>query len=100
MFNPKIKKITLIISIINGEILLNIIISPFLTLFLYIGGGAIYVPKIPPENKNVPNYINEFKIRTMIEKEYERLVEEEKGYPPGTFKIWEEDRVLILTNLF
>lgn len=54
----------------------------------------------PPENKNVPNYINEFKIRTMIEKEYERLVEEEKGYPPGTFKIWEEDRVLILTNLF
>ena len=54
----------------------------------------------PPENKNVPNYINEFKIRTMIEKEYERLVEEEKGYPPGTFKIWEEDRVIILTNLF
>ena len=54
----------------------------------------------PPQNKNVPDYINEFKIRTMIEKEYERLVEEEKGYPPGTFKIWEEDRVLILTNLF
>ena len=54
----------------------------------------------PPQNKNVPNYINEFKIRTMIEKEYERLVEEEKGYPPGTFKIWEEDRILILTNLF
>jgi hypothetical protein len=54
----------------------------------------------PPQNKNVPEYINEFKIRTMIEKEYERLVEEEKGYPPGTFKIWEEDRVIILTNLF
>jgi len=54
----------------------------------------------PPQNKNVPNYINEFKIRTMIEKEYERLVEEEKGYPPGTFKIWDEDRILILTNLF
>ena len=54
----------------------------------------------PPKNINVPNYINEFKIRTLIEKEYERLVEEEKGYPPGTFKIWEEDRILILTNLF
>ena len=54
----------------------------------------------PPQNINVPNYINEFKIRTLIEKEYERLVEEEKGYPPGTFKIWEEDRILILTNLF
>ena len=54
----------------------------------------------PPLNGNIPNYINEFKIRTLIEKEYERLVEEEKGYPPGTFKIWEEDRILILTNLF
>ena len=38
-------------------------------------------------------------IREFIEKEYERLVEEQKGYPPGTFKVWEEDRVLILTNL-
>ena len=54
----------------------------------------------PPQNRNVPDYINEFRIRTMIEKEYERLVEEEKGYPPGTFKIWDEDRILILTNLF
>ena len=54
----------------------------------------------PPQNKNVPDYINEYKIRTMIEKEYERLVEEEKGYPPGTFKVYEEDRILILTNLF
>ena len=54
----------------------------------------------PPQNRNIPNYINEFRIRTFIEKEYERLVEEEKGYPPGTFKIWEEDRILILTNLF
>lgn len=50
--------------------------------------------------KNIPNYINEFRIREFIEKEYERLVEEEKGYPHGTFKVWEEDRVLILTNLF
>ena len=49
---------------------------------------------------NIPNYINEFRIRQLIEKEYERLVEEEKGYPHGTFKVWEEDRVLILTNLF
>ena len=54
----------------------------------------------PPKNRKIPDYINEFKIRSMIEKEYERLVEEEKGYPPGTFKVWEEDRVLILTNLF
>ena len=54
----------------------------------------------PPKNRNIPDYINEFRIRTMIEKEYERLVEEEKGYPPGTFKIYEVDRVLILTNLF
>ena len=53
----------------------------------------------PPENKNIPNYINEFKIRTMIEKEYERLVEEEKGYPKGTFKVFEGDRILILENL-
>ena len=52
------------------------------------------------KNKNIPNYINEFRIRELIEKEYERLVEEEKGYPHGTFKVWEEDRVLILTNLF
>ena len=56
----------------------------------------------PPKNKDksVPDYINEFKIRNFIEREYERLVDEEKGYPPGTFKIWEEDRILILTNLF
>jgi hypothetical protein len=54
----------------------------------------------PPKNRNVPDYINEFRIRTFIEKEYERLVDEERGYPPGTFKLWEEDRVLILTNLF
>ena len=54
----------------------------------------------PPKNTNVPDYINEFKIRNFIEREYERLVEEEKGYPPGTFKVWEEDRILILTNLF
>ena len=51
-------------------------------------------------NQNIPNYINEFRIRELIEKEYERLVEEEKGYPHGTFKVYEEDRVLILTNLF
>ena len=62
--------------------------------------NKINFPSPHPQNRNVPNYINEFKIRTMIEKEYERLVEEEKGYPPGTFKIWEEDRILILTNLF
>ena len=54
----------------------------------------------PPKNRNTPNYINEFKIRNFIEREYERLVDEEKGYPPGTFKVWEEDRILILTNLF
>lgn len=53
----------------------------------------------PPKNE-FPNYISEFKIREFIEKEYERLVEEQKGYPPGTFKVWEEDRILILTNLF
>ena len=52
------------------------------------------------KNKDIPNYINEFRIRELIEKEYERLVEEEKGYPHGTFKVWEEDRVLILTNLY
>ena len=64
-------------------------------------------PKITPEqalkilNKiNFPNYINEFKIRNFIEREYERLVDEEQGYPPGTFKVWEEDRIVILTNLF
>ena len=51
-------------------------------------------------NQNLPNYINEFRIRQLIEKEYERLVEEEKGYPHGAFKVYEEDRVLILTNLF
>lgn len=43
--------------------------------------------------------INEFKIRDFIEKEYERLVEEEKGYPRGTFKVWEGDRIAILNNL-
>ena len=51
-------------------------------------------------NKKIPDYIYEFKIRNFIEREYERLVDEEKGYPPGTFKVWDEDRILILTNLF
>ena len=58
--------------------------------------------KLPPEYKNmgkVPKYIHEFKIRQFIEREYERLVEEEKGYPKGTFKVWEGDRILILENL-
>ena len=61
--------------------------------------NKIEFPEVPKDIK-IPNYINEFKIRQFIEKEYERLVEEEKGYPHGTFKLWEEDRVLILTNLF
>ena len=51
-------------------------------------------------NKTTPDYLNEFRLRQFIEKEYERLVDEEKGYPHGTFKVWEEDRLLILTNLF
>ena len=58
--------------------------------------------KLPPEYKNmgkVPKYIHEFKIRQFIEREYERLVEEEKGYPKGTFKVFEGDRILILENL-
>lgn len=54
----------------------------------------------PPHPPNIPDYINEFKIRNFIEREYERLVDEEQGYPPGTFKVWEEDRIVILTNLF
>ena len=58
--------------------------------------------KLPPQYKNkgkVPKYIHEFKIRQFIEREYERLVEEEKGYPKGTFKVFEGDRILILENL-
>ena len=62
------------------------------------------ITKLPlpqsPKNGSFPNYISEFKIREFIEKEYERLVEKQKGYPPGTFKEWEEDRILIFTNLF
>ena len=55
---------------------------------------------IPPKNKGkVPKYIYEFRVREFIEREYERLVEEEKGYPKGTFKVWEGDRILILENL-
>jgi len=54
----------------------------------------------PPHSTNIPDYIDEFKIRNFIEREYERLVDEEQGYPPGTFKVWEEDRIIILTNLF
>lgn len=54
----------------------------------------------PHHPTNIPDYINEFKIRNFIEREYERLVDEEQGYPPGTFKVWEEDRIVILTNLF
>ena len=54
----------------------------------------------PPHPTNIPDYINEFKIRNFIEREYERLVDEEQGYPPGTFKVWEEDRIVILANLF
>ena len=63
--------------------------------------NKIDFPEIDKYRKQkIPNYINEFRIRQFIEKEYERLVEEEKGYPHGTFKVWEEDRILILTNLF
>jgi hypothetical protein len=54
----------------------------------------------PPHPTNIPDYINEFKIRNFIEREYERLVDEEHGYPPGTFKVWDDDRLVILTNLF
>ena len=56
---------------------------------------------IPPKNRGkVPKYIYEFRVREFIEREYERLVEEEKGYPKGTFKVWENDRLLILENLY
>ena len=48
----------------------------------------------------MPKYIYEFRVREFIEREYERLVEEEKGYPKGTFKVWENDRLLILENLY
>lgn len=61
--------------------------------------NKIKYPEAPKGPSYIPNYINEFKIRQMIENEYERLVEEEKGYPPGTFKVWEADRILILKNL-
>ena len=55
---------------------------------------------IPPKkNVKIPKYIYEFKVREFIEREYEKLVEEEKGFPKGTFKIWEGDRILILENL-
>ena len=55
---------------------------------------------IPSKNRGkVPKYIYEFRVREFIEREYERLVEEEKNYPKGTFKIWEGDRILILENL-
>jgi hypothetical protein len=53
----------------------------------------------PPHTASIPDYINEFKIRNFIEREYERLVDEEQGYPPGTFRVWEEDKIIILTNL-
>jgi hypothetical protein len=56
---------------------------------------------IPSKNRGkVPKYIYEFKVREFIEREYERLVEEEKGYPKGTFKVWENDRLIILENLY
>jgi hypothetical protein len=56
---------------------------------------------IPPKKRGkVPKYIYEFRVREFIEREYERLVEEEKGYPKGTFKVWENDRLLILENLY
>lgn len=56
-------------------------------------------PPIKEKFTGIPKYIDEFRIREMIEKEYERLVEEEKCYPHGSYKIWEDDRLLILTNL-
>ncbi len=43
--------------------------------------------------------INEFKVRQTIEKEYERLIKEEKNYPPGTIKLFELERVNILNKL-
>jgi hypothetical protein len=43
--------------------------------------------------------LHEFKVRQKIEKEYERLLEEEKLYPKGTVLITEEDRVSVLGKL-
>ena len=61
------------------------------------------VNRIPEKLKlkdiKTPDYINEFRIREFIEREYERLVEEEKHYPKGTFKLWEGDKQIILDNL-
>ena len=39
-------------------------------------------------------------MREKIEKEYERLVKEEKTYPKNSFKLEEEDRVTILGKLY
>lgn len=44
--------------------------------------------------------IHEFKIRQIIEQEYERLLQEERGYPQGTTKILEIERVNILDKLY
>ena len=61
--------------------------------------NKIRLPEHYKKIGKVPKYIHEFKIRQFIEKEYERLVEEEKHYPKGTFKVFEGERLLILQNL-
>jgi hypothetical protein len=44
--------------------------------------------------------IHEYKLRDKIEKDYERLVREEKTYPKGAVLLDEDDRTEILNRLF
>lgn len=49
---------------------------------------------------NVPDYLNEFKIRETIEREYERLIKDEKTYPFDTIKLSNIERMNILNKLY
>lgn len=56
-------------------------------------------PIAPNDPYDVKRYLCDENVREMIENEYMRIVEEEKGFSPGTYYISEDDRILILKNL-
>ena len=60
----------------------------------------LHLPEPSRYDSNFPSYLNESIVRERIENEYARLVEEQRGYTPGRYKVLEEDKILILRNLF
>jgi hypothetical protein len=58
--------------------------------------GNIYTHK---NYGKIPEYLKQFKLDEIKRKEYEKLLEEEATYPPGTKLISEEERIKTLNSL-